>query len=417
MNPLEGKSKAELVQALSDCRAAEHEYSVLLGESSDPIFAFYPDGTYRYVNHAFAKGVGKPVQQIIGNKIWDVFPQEEADKRFAVVKSVFESGEIREIEVRVPRPDGDRYYLTTVKPILGDQTKVVSVICISKDVTEHKVIQRALEESRDQALVLIDEKTAAENAVRQLNESLEQRVLLRTKDLADANQKLTDSETHLRQLLQEKEALLLEVHHRVKNNLQIITSLLRLEQARADSSPTRSVLADMAARIRSMALLHDTLYRSGEFSVVNLAHYLGDVARHEFARQTALLSAVELQLALDPVHVSLQQAIAFGLLTHEVIDNSLKHGFPENRRGEVVMTLHSLQDSPFCRLQVRDSGVGLPANFTAKSEAALGLNLVRDLTTQLGGTLSIEPGQHQGVTVTFDFMAATATLQPPSGSA
>ena len=198
---VENKSKPELIVALLTSIAAEHEYSVLLDESSDPIFAFYPDGTYRYVNRAFAKGVGKSLEQIVGKKIWDVFSKDEADKRFAVVKAVFESGEIRDIEVRVPTAGGDRYYLTTVKPIVDSQRRVVSVICISKDMTERNTMQRELEASHAQALAYIEEKSAAENAVRQLNESLEQRVLLRTSDLASANKKLSDSESHLKQLL------------------------------------------------------------------------------------------------------------------------------------------------------------------------------------------------------------------------
>jgi len=153
------KTKAELVEELEDLRrrlaeferteserrhtvetlrASEEKYRILLDESSDPIFTFYPDGQYRYVNLAFADGVGKKLEQIIGKKIWDVFPKEEADKRFAIVKWVFESGQSKVIEVRVPRPDGDRYYVTTAKPILNDDRGVISVICISKDITERK---------------------------------------------------------------------------------------------------------------------------------------------------------------------------------------------------------------------------------------------------------------------------------------
>jgi diguanylate cyclase (GGDEF)-like protein/PAS domain S-box-containing protein len=119
-------------------------YRILLDESSDPIFTFFPDGTYRYVNKAFASGVGKRQEDIIGWKIWDVFSKEEADKRFAAVKWVFENAQVRVIEVRVPRPDGDRYYITTVKPILGEQGEVLSVICISKDITDRKRMEEEL---------------------------------------------------------------------------------------------------------------------------------------------------------------------------------------------------------------------------------------------------------------------------------
>ena len=122
----------------------EEKYKVLLDGSSDPIFSFSRDGEYQYVNQAFAEGVCKPVEEIIHRKIWDVFSKEEADKRFAAVKYVFGTGEIKIIEVRVPRPDEDRYYLTTAKPIFDGQGNVVLVICISKEITERKRLEKEL---------------------------------------------------------------------------------------------------------------------------------------------------------------------------------------------------------------------------------------------------------------------------------
>lgn len=137
-------TRAELILELEALQAIEEEYRVLLDESSDPIFAFYPDGRYRYVNRAFANGVGRQRIDIMGKKIWDIFPADEADKRFAVIKWVFENGQIRIIEVRVPRPDGDRFFVTTAKPILDDGGRVVSVICISKDITDRKLMEQEL---------------------------------------------------------------------------------------------------------------------------------------------------------------------------------------------------------------------------------------------------------------------------------
>ena len=100
-------AEAERQKAVEALRESEEKYRILLDESSDPIFMFYADGTYRYVNRAFADGVGRRLDEIIGNKIWDVFPKDEADKRFAVVKWVFENGEMRVLEVRVPRSEGE----------------------------------------------------------------------------------------------------------------------------------------------------------------------------------------------------------------------------------------------------------------------------------------------------------------------
>lgn len=135
---------AEHQRAVDALRESEEKYRILLDESSDPIFMFYPDGTYRYVNRAFADGVGRRLDEIIGHKIWDVFSQEEADKRFATVKWVFENGKVRVIEVRVPREDGDHFYITTAKPVFRPDNTISSVICISKEITDRKRMEDEL---------------------------------------------------------------------------------------------------------------------------------------------------------------------------------------------------------------------------------------------------------------------------------
>jgi PAS domain S-box-containing protein len=149
--------KEELNSELEKLRNSEKHYRILMDESMDPTFSFYADGIYRYVNNAFAKGVGKTSEEIIGRKIWDVFEKDEANKRFAIVKKVFAEGKTEEIEVRVPLPSGDTYYLTTVKPILNDFGEVETVICTSKNITKRKLAEVALKKEHDKLLKALKE--------------------------------------------------------------------------------------------------------------------------------------------------------------------------------------------------------------------------------------------------------------------
>ena len=147
----------ELTNELEKLRNSEKHYRILMDESMDPTFSFYADGTYRYVNNAFATGVGKSLDEIIGHKIWDVFEKNEADKRFAIIKKVFAEGKTEEIEVRVPQSTGDTFYLTTVKPILNDWGEVETVICTSKNITKRKLAEDALKKERDKLMKALKE--------------------------------------------------------------------------------------------------------------------------------------------------------------------------------------------------------------------------------------------------------------------
>ena len=219
------------------------------------------------------------------------------------------------------------------------------------------------------------------------------------------------TEQALQDSLHDKVALLNEVHHRVKNNLQIITSLLRLEAGRSSHSDTKSVLTEMQGRIRAMALLHESLYRAGTFASVDLGAYLQQLASQAFRAQSN--GMVRLQLDLASVQVSLDQATPCGLLLNELISNCLKHGFPQGRSGEVRIELHPLPGSSQWRLRVSDTGVGLPADFDSRRSQSLGLQLVADLAHQLQGTLQIEPGPGAAFAVTFEIHQA----EPPTPAA
>jgi two-component sensor histidine kinase len=209
------------------------------------------------------------------------------------------------------------------------------------------------------------------------------------------------------------------VHHRVKNNLQVISSLLRLEAGRSEVVDTKAVLQSMQGRIRAMAQLHESLYRSGTFASVDLGVYLGQVANQAFKAQVFDDKKVALRLNMGSVTVGMDQAAACGLLVNELLSNSLKHGLTEdaNRPSEICVSLQTQETNPalgdWC-LCVSDQGAGLPEDFEARRQHSLGLQLVDDLSRQIGGTLSIRsaPGQGASFSISFKALAPTALVMP-----
>jgi PAS domain S-box-containing protein len=212
--------------------------------------------------------------------------------------------------------------------------------------------------------------------------------------------------------LHEKESLLKEIHHRVKNNLQVISSLLRLQAGQIDNPIAKAALRDMQSRVRSMALIHEYLYRSENLAQVDMAGYLKQLCTQLCRALVAQPNTVRLHLDLAPVRLEIDQAVPCGLLVNELFGNALKHGFPEGRTGEVRVDFQPVADGPGLRLRVADTGVGLPADFDLNTMTSLGLKLVRELTSQLGGQLEIKGGAG---TVFEVFFTPPCRNDPPAG--
>jgi two-component sensor histidine kinase len=233
--------------------------------------------------------------------------------------------------------------------------------------------------------------------------------------LTGTNKQLTEelagrlrAELELQTLVRDKVALLKEVHHRVKNNLQFIYSLLRLETGRSDNLETKLALQDMQGRIRSMSLLHELLYRSGTFAKVDLGDYLNKLATESFRSLADSSSRVKLHLDVCAVDAPMDQAISCGLFMNELLSNCLKHAFPNDRPGEIQITLQMGKNPNEFQIGVRDNGIGLPADFDEKRGNSLGHQLVSDLAHQIGGTMVIETGP--GVAFSLIFSVETSLL-------
>jgi two-component sensor histidine kinase len=192
----------------------------------------------------------------------------------------------------------------------------------------------------------------------------------------------------LRASEERKEALLREVHHRVKNNLAIICSLFYLQSNRTADAQTANIFCEMESRVHSMALVHETLYGSEDLARVEFGKYAEALASNIFASNRRASNSVRVVTELEPVTVSVDLAVPCGLILNELISNAFKHAFPNGMAGEIRLRL---QRGPRgqCQLSVVDSGIGIPDGPDTNTKPSLGLRLVSMLTQQIGGSFGL----------------------------
>ena len=209
------------------------------------------------------------------------------------------------------------------------------------------------------------------------------------------------SEERIRASLAEKEVLLKEIHHRVKNNMQVISSLVGLQAERLPDAAMREVLQDVTHRVRSMALVHEKLYQSADMARVEFAEYAQSLLAYLWRAHGTAAPGLRLALDLEPVPLSVNAAVPCGLILNELVSNALKHAFRDRASGEVCVSLRGGPQGLVC-LRVRDNGTGLPAGFDWRQADSLGLRLVQMLAGQLHATVDVSSKEGTEFAVTFD---------------
>lgn len=207
------------------------------------------------------------------------------------------------------------------------------------------------------------------------------------------------AEEKIKASLQEKEALLKEIHHRVKNNLQVISSLLSIQSRAVVDTQTRKLLKESQNRIKSISLVHEKLYRSSDLAQINFTEYARDLVAHLYRTYHVQLDVIALQLDVNGVALQLDTAIPCGLMVNELISNALKHGFPNGQRGEIYIGLHAEDDQ--VTLTVRDNGIGFPTDMDFYNTDSLGLQLINMLAAQLEGTVTFSTDNGASVSIMF----------------
>jgi PAS domain S-box-containing protein len=208
------------------------------------------------------------------------------------------------------------------------------------------------------------------------------------------------AEAQLTASLREKEVLLKEVHHRVKNNMQIVSSLLELQSDTLDDAALLTQFRDSQDRIRSMALIHETLYQSQDLARLDLARYIHTLSAQLVQSYNVDPQRITVHLQVESVILDIDQAIPCGLILNELLSNAFKYAFPPNRPGTVHVELHA-DTAQQVRLVVRDNGIGFPDAIDVHHTESLGLQLVAMLTEQLQGTIALERVDGTAFTLTF----------------
>lgn len=194
-------------------------------------------------------------------------------------------------------------------------------------------------------------------------------------------------EKNLKDTLKQKETLLKEVHHRIKNNLQIIVSILNLQSYYIHDPRTLEIFKQSQNRIRSIALIHEKLYKTENLTSVDLHSYLSDIIKFLFSTYLVKQENVEAVLDMDNIYLDLNTAISLGLIVNELVSNSLKYAFPANKKGIIKILVR--KTAPNMLFELSDNGIGFPAEIDYKNTNSLGLQLVNTLVEQLNGELQL----------------------------
>jgi len=235
----------------------------------------------------------------------------------------------------------------------------------------------------------------------------ELRIIATVRDVTERRAVERRMETSLR----EKEVLLREVHHRVKNNMAVMSSLFFLQQRYAKDPDTVRVFRESESRVRSMAMVHEVLYRSSDLSAVDFSRYLESLVEHLANVYRGTVPGLRLERDIEPIRLSLDQAVPCGLLLNEALTNAFKHAFVDG--APAVLRVHARARDGEVRIDIVDNGVGVPEHVSPAGVQTLGTRLMQALTEQLEGTLDTVR-QKRGTRTTLVFPLVVGSAAAPT---
>jgi len=338
----------ERKKAEEETRQAYGELDQIFQTAADGMRVVDKDFNMFRVNETFSNLVGMDKDEVVGKKCYDVFPGPLCHTTGCPLTRIMEGEDRVEVEVGKEHLDGKKIpCIVTATPFKGLDGELIGIVEDYKDITERK-----------------------------------------------------QAEDQITRSLEEKEMLLREIHHRVKNNMQIINSLLNLQSKYLDGERELDILQECQNRVKSMAMIHEKLYQSRDLARIDFTEYIQSLASGLFSSYGADPSLIKLNMTLEGVSLNIETAIPCGLMINELLSNCLKHAFPGGRKGEINIDFHR-EDEKMLVLTVSDNGVGLPEDLDIKDTETMGLQLVNALTGQLDGTIELDTTHGTEFKITF----------------
>lgn len=308
--------------------------SAAVEQSSNTIVITDIDGHIQYVNRKFEELTGYTKEEVIGGRPNILKSGETSDEVYKDLWATILTGKVWEGEFKNRKKSGETYWeRIKITPVVDDNDRITNFIAMKDDISLEKEKDSRLEHS-----------------------------------------------------LREKEMMLKEIHHRVKNNLQIVISLLNLQANSAGDNKLKSQLTISQNRVRSMALIHQMLYRSCDLSRIEIEEYLRSIAGQLLSTYDDQKDKVRIRIDAKDIHFSIETAVPFGLLINELITNSLKHGFPGGRKGNIEISLAETGKEEY-ELHYYEDGVGIPLTLVNGHVLSFGMQLIDMLVSQLDGTI------------------------------
>ncbi|MCS6812364.1 MAG: PAS domain S-box protein [Cyanobacteria bacterium] len=359
----------ERQQAEQALRDSEARYRAIVEDQTELITRYLPDTTLTFVNPAYCRYFGGTPEGFLRKPFLSLIPEEEHHQVHQTIQALLSGESVVTTEHRVVLPTGEiRWQQWTDRAIFNDRGELVELQGVGRDITDRK-----------------------------------------------------QAEDSIRASLREKEVLLKEVHHRVKNNLQMVSSLLSLQAGIVQNDQVTEAFVESQRRIKVMALVHEKLYRSENLDQIDFADYVQELVYDLFQSYMGGSSDIALDVNIARVNFSVDTAVTCGLIINELVSNAVKYAFPQGRTGTITVHFTRLHpessdsvvdeylsntpdDSPRTlqyRLVVGDNGVGIPETVDIRNTESLGLQLVCALTQELAGVIELDRSTGTRFTICF----------------